>query len=966
MSYPNNDKPSIFVQIPSYRDKECIPTVRGVFAKAKYPERIFVGICWQYDADQGDAPLVFDERKDQVRILNLPAKESKGVAWGRHQAQLLWQGEDYVLQIDSHTLMVPGWDEKMLEELQLCPSTKAVLSCPPHGYTAPDLVRKDSRPTFRRPKGFTDVGGLALVSDFFDAPLSQPAPAAFVVPRFIFSSSELIKQVPVDPYLYIEEEDVTLSARMWTHGWDIYSPGKILLYHLYNNDGNQRPLHWKEHTDWAQLQAISRQRYRYVMGIDIPKAHEKIAELAKYAPGKERSLREYSAFCGIDFVHKQPIANANHCPFIEGIRQFTSAPSYWLEPSVSVAANESQDNWPVVEISQPMPIAEGDFIPFFSLEDETGKKREIQLYGGHHVALYFIPNAQGASFTALCDGFTKHKKALASYDLTPIGIIPCSPAELGALKEKGDMRLWSDAERVVGNIFGAYDNDVVCFLLSPNLQVRKIYRLDSGDIAAHFAQLEDDCSTLFPVDAPHVAKNHAPVLVVPHVLSKERCEKLIAYWHANEKFQGKVGADVHSTYNKSAKIRSDVMIKGELQAKLDEVLSGTLFPEIEKVFGLEVTRREEYKIGCYDAEEGGFFNQHRDNFESSLSHRRYAMTLNLNDDFEGGGLNFPEYGQDVYKTEAGSAVIFPCSLMHRATKVAKGKRFMLVSFFYGEEEAMKRFEMLKKENKKVSLDDRRILSARKDIPGKIPLSRAGVVMPSLASSMVAGAPSFIPQLNRQFDIMKEGVPPGILVIKNFLDPGVCQVMKDYADATISRKLEVVDNERSTKEKTVTKPSDSRITEYVKIDGIVDRLLPLFIHIHTQVLEPFYDVKFEWFERPQILRYTAGGKYGQHADSEHLNKETKQWVRAQDRDYSTLTYLNEEYGGGEIYFNEFDFKVKPTTGMLVAFPSDHRYLHTALPTTSGIRYVIVSWSAILGTPRVKERPPYAVTFLRLPK
>lgn len=962
-------KPTIFVQIPSYRDKECVPTVEDVFEKAKHPERIYVGVCWQYNAEAGETPLAFP-LKPNIRVLNIPASESKGVAWGKHQAQSLWQGEDYILQIDSHTRLVGNWDEKILTELQNCPSEKPVLSCPPPGYIAPNIVRKDNLPTFRCPKAFNEKGILTLAGDMFDTPLSAPVPAAFAVPRFIFSSSQIIKEVPADPYLYVEEEEVTLSARLWTHGFDIYSPSNILLYHLYNQDGKQRPLHWKDHANWATLQVASRKRYHYIMGLDIPKANDPSPELTTYGLGK-RSLAEYSTFCGVDFSGKGALKEAEHCPFIEAIRKHKTVASYWLPAAT-----------PIVPISAPIlplapqktirpasPIAIGDFIPYFSLPDETGKLREIHLFAGHNVALYFLPASDVNFLHGFFETMKQHREAFAQLNIMPVYIFLTHKTEVASIKKWLDIThsLWADEDRGISRLFGIAPDETGnfmagCFLLSPNLQVVNAYAF--AQPSPHGKQLLQDAKVLLPIKETHVVTTpHAPVLVVPNVLSKERCEKLIAYWEANEKFYGKVGAGKNSTYNKSAKIRSDVAVKDDLLERLDDVLSGTLFPEIEKVFGLEVTRREEYKIGCYDAKEGGFFNQHRDNFELPLSHRRYAMTLNLNDNFEGGGLNFPEYGEDVYKTPAGTAVIFPCSLMHRATKVTKGKRFMLVSFFYGEEEAMKRYHMLQQEGKPVSPDDRHINSPRKELETKTPGSRAGILIPSTPSPILS-APNFIPSLNKPFDVMKEGVPPGILVIKNFLDSEVCQAIKDYSDATMGRKLEVVDNELSTKEKTVTKVSDHRITEYVKIDGIADRLLPLFIHVHARYLEPFYNVNFEWFERPQILRYTAGGKYGQHADSEHLDKSTNTWVRAQDRDYSTLTYLNDDYGGGEILFNNFDFKIKPTTGMLVAFPSDHRYLHTALPTTSGVRYVIVSWSAILGTPRVKDRAPYAATFLKL--
>ena len=70
-----------------------------------------------------------------------------------------------------------------------------------------------------------------------------------------------------------------------------------------------------------------------------------------------------------------------------------------------------------------------------------------------------------------------------------------------------------------------------------------------------------------------------------------------------------------------------------------------------------------------------------------------------------------------------------------------------------------------------------------------------------------------------------------------------------------------------------------------------------------------------------------------------------------RDFASIVYLNDDYEGGELHLVEQNYTIKPKPGMLVAFPSDHKFLHAALPTTSGIRYVIVSWAGIVGSPRV---------------
>lgn len=83
---------------------------------------------------------------------------------------------------------------------------------------------------------------------------------------------------------------------------------------------------------------------------------------------------------------------------------------------------------------------------------------------------------------------------------------------------------------------------------------------------------------------------------------------------------------------------------------------------------------ERYIVACYAAEDGGHFNAHRDNTTKGTAHRRFAVSISLNSDFEGGEIVFPEYGPKGYKPPPGGAVVFSCSLLHAVTKVTRGRR----------------------------------------------------------------------------------------------------------------------------------------------------------------------------------------------------------------------------------------------------------------------------------------------------
>ena len=114
-------------------------------------------------------------------------------------------------------------------------------------------------------------------------------------------------------------------------------------------------------------------------------------------------------------------------------------------------------------------------------------------------------------------------------------------------------------------------------------------------------------------------------------------------------------------------------------------LQNRLFPEIRRAFQYQVTRAETYRIGCYTGARGGIQHGHRDNSQDIVAHRRFACSINLNrEEFEGGELRFPEFGDQRYQPETGAAICFSCSLLHEALEVTKGKRYVLMAFLFGE------------------------------------------------------------------------------------------------------------------------------------------------------------------------------------------------------------------------------------------------------------------------------------------
>jgi hypothetical protein len=96
----------------------------------------------------------------------------------------------------------------------------------------------------------------------------------------------------------------------------------------------------------------------------------------------------------------------------------------------------------------------------------------------------------------------------------------------------------------------------------------------------------------------------------------------------------------------------------------------------------------------------------------------------------------------------------------------------------------------------------------------------------------------------------------------------------------------------------------------------------------------YGINNLYHEYYNMLKYRGGQKYDSHFDG---SSDTGRCV-------SAICYLNDDYEGGEIEFENFGIKIKPKSGMLLLFPSNYAYSHIAHPVISGTKYAIVTWLA----------------------
>lgn len=187
-------------------------------------------------------------------------------------------------------------------------------------------------------------------------------------------------------------------------------------------------------------------------------------------------------------------------------------------------------------------------------------------------------------------------------------------------------------------------------------------------------------------------RSQAPVLFVPNALDPDWCARLLQAFQDGDTALSGVeqtvdGRRMDELQDKLKRRRDLVVTDQALSGELAPALGRRVMPELRRAFAYQANRFEGFKIGCYTADDLGFFNAHRDNLSAPTAHRRFALTLNLNDDYEGGTLRFPEFGPETYRPDAGAALLFSCSHLHEVLPVTRGRRFVLLSFLFGEAEA---------------------------------------------------------------------------------------------------------------------------------------------------------------------------------------------------------------------------------------------------------------------------------------
>lgn len=347
---------TIFIQIASFRDPQLNPTIKNMLENAKYPKNLRIGICNQYNLEDG---FNIDEyRSDKrFRIIDIVDTESKGVCWARHQVQQLYSGETYTLQIDSHMRFEKDWDSemiKMVKTLQKKGHKKPLLT----GYVSSFDPENDPEGRVKEPwrmafDRFTPEGVVFFLPETIPGwkEMKEPIPARFYSAHYCFTLGEFSTEVQHDPEFYFHGEEISITVRAFTHGYDLFHPHKVLIWHEYTRKG--RIKQWDIDKDWHLRNTACHIKNRQLLGIDGEKYSGDTSEWF----GTERTIQDYEKYSGLLFEtrgvqqetidKKYPPNTFDYTSIDEWKKSFSSIFKHCIDLNLNQVSETDYDFWVV-------------------------------------------------------------------------------------------------------------------------------------------------------------------------------------------------------------------------------------------------------------------------------------------------------------------------------------------------------------------------------------------------------------------------------------------------------------------------------------------------------------------------------------------------------------------------------------------------------------------------------------------
>lgn len=302
--------PRILVHLPAYREPELIPTIKSALENAEYPERIHFGICRQYNPEDGFDNVDEFRSDPRFKIKDILYTEAKGLAYARSVInEELLTDEEFVCQLDSHHRFAKNWDSTLIGWYnELVEDGYNPLICGYLPYYDPfnDPEKRVMEPWLSEAASFYPFGTIFIrptgVPNWQS--LTKPYPARFLSGHFAFGPNKWAKEVRHDPNIFFAGEELNLSVRSFTYGYDLFHPHRVVIWHATMREERSGKLVWDDQhkrgdSTWWKGNDLARARIRQLLGVE-----DGGFDLGPYGLGDKRTVRDYEIYAGIHFKKK--------------------------------------------------------------------------------------------------------------------------------------------------------------------------------------------------------------------------------------------------------------------------------------------------------------------------------------------------------------------------------------------------------------------------------------------------------------------------------------------------------------------------------------------------------------------------------------------------------------------------------------------------------------------------------------
>jgi hypothetical protein len=336
-------------------------------------------------------------------------------------------------------------------------------------------------------------------------------------------------------------------------------------------------------------------------------------------------------------------------------------------------------------------IALGDPVPWFGAPLVGDGAFNLQVAAGRWIVLSFLGSPCDPKGKAELTGLLGDAHLFSQDRIVFYGVLsapPGDPAYYAALSTPA-ISFIADYDGAISRAYSAASMPRT-IVLDPML--RAIADIPWDFAAGHAQTVRGVLQSLPAVDDCAGVPLTAPVLIVPRVFDFALCDFLVDFY---DKLGGKDSGFLLDSSGQTATVvdyklkrRNDLgVVRPEVRDAIRGQIVRRLLPAIERFFQFSATRMDRYIVACYDSAIGGHFYRHRDNVNAGAQHRRFAVTINLNKDYDGCDLTFPEFGSRTYRAPHGGAIVFSCGALHQVTPVTRGRRYAFLAFLYGEADA---------------------------------------------------------------------------------------------------------------------------------------------------------------------------------------------------------------------------------------------------------------------------------------